>query len=149
MPDADEVSRRMATQSTRNNSGAISSSSSSTSATFRVVASAVTEPTLNMPTTLAQLTKMIASAVATTLTNQQPVKRDLYNFANSGSISNTSVGTEFQNPYGGHIIRRIIHKVPAIYIRKHHQLPMRLSSGVACRTLTLIILSGRPQSSSF
>ena len=44
-----------------------------------MVASTVTEPTLNMPTTPAQLTEMIASAVATALTNQQPVNPDLFN----------------------------------------------------------------------
>ena len=69
MSDADKELRRMATQSGRNNSGAVSSSSSTALTTLRVVASTVTEPTLNMPTTPAQLTEMIASAVATALTN--------------------------------------------------------------------------------
>ena len=73
MSDADEESRRVATGSARNNS--FSSSSSST--ILRVVASTVTEPTVNMPTTPAQLREMIASAVATALTNQQPLNRDL------------------------------------------------------------------------
>ena len=120
MSDDDEESRRMATRSGRNNSGAVSSSSSSAPTALRVVASTVTEPTLNMPTMPAQLTEMIASAVATALTNQQPVNRDLFNTAASGSISNASIG-------------------------KHHQLPTRLSSGVAYQTLTRIIISGRPQ----
>ena len=71
----------------------------------------VTEPTLNMPTTPAQLTEMIASAIATALTNQQPVNRDLFNSANSGSISNASIGPEIEN-IGGHIIRPIISEVP-------------------------------------
>ena len=87
MSDADEKSRRMATQSRRNNSGAVSSSSSTAPTILRVVASTVTEPTLNIPTTPAQLTEIIASAVATAMTNQQPVNRDLLNSANSGSIS--------------------------------------------------------------
>ena len=102
MSDADEESRRMATRSGRNNSGALSSSSSTATTTLRVVASTVTEPTLNMPTTPAQLTEMIASAVATALTNQQPVNRDLFNTTASGSISNASIGTQIGNP-GGHI----------------------------------------------
>ena len=68
----------------KNNSGAASSSSSSTSTALRMVASTVTEPTLNMPTTPVQLEEKIASAVATALTNQQPVNRDLFNSANSG-----------------------------------------------------------------
>ena len=72
-----------------------------------MVASTVTEPTLNMPTTPAQLTEMIASAVATALTNQQPVKRDLFN-----SSINASIGPEIKN-IGGHIIRPIINEVPA------------------------------------
>ena len=55
MSDADEESRWIATRSTWNNSGAASSSSSSTSTTLSVVASTVTEPTLNLPTTPAQL----------------------------------------------------------------------------------------------
>ena len=76
MSDADEESRRMATRSGRNSSGASSSSSSTAPTTLRVVASTVTEPTLKMPTTPAQLTEMIASAVATALTNQQSVNRD-------------------------------------------------------------------------
>ena len=112
MSDADEESRRMATQSCRNNSGAVSSSFSTAPTALCVVASTVTEPTLNMPTTPAQLTEMIASAVATALTNQQPVNRDLFNLANSGSISNASIGPEIEN-IGGHIIRPIIYEVPA------------------------------------
>ena len=108
MSDADEESRRMATLSGWNNSGALSSSSLSAPIALRVVASTVTEPTLNMPTTPAQLTEMIASA----LTNQQPVNRDLFNSANSGSISNASIGPEIEN-IGGHIIRPIINEVPA------------------------------------
>ena len=72
-----------------------------------MVASTVTEPTLNMPTTPAQLTEMIASAVATALTNQQPVNRDLFN-----SNINASIGPEIEN-IGGHIIRPIINEVPA------------------------------------
>ena len=64
-----------------------------------------------MPTTPAQLTEMIASALATALTNQQPVNRDLFNTATSGSISNASIGPEIEN-LGGHIIRSIIHEVP-------------------------------------
>ena len=99
-----------------------------------------------MPTALAQLTEMIASAAATALMNQQPVNRDLCNTAASGSISNASIGTENEN-LGGHIIRPIINEVPA-YLHSH-QLPMRLSSGVACRTLTPIILSGKPRFLSF
>ena len=73
MSDADEESPWMATRSARSNSGASSSSSSTAPTALRVVASAVTEPTLNMPTTPAQLREMIASAVATALTNQQPL----------------------------------------------------------------------------
>ena len=76
----------MATRSGRNNSGASSSSSSTAPTTLRVVASTVTEPTLNMPTTPAQLTEMIASAVATALTNQQPVNRDLFNTNRKAAI---------------------------------------------------------------
>ena len=117
MSDADEESRRMATRSGRNNSGASSSSSSTAPTTLRVVASTVTEPTLNMPTTPAQLTEMIASAVATALKNQQPVNRDLFNLANSGLISNASVGPEIEN-IGGHIIRPIINEVPANLYRQ-------------------------------
>ena len=117
MSDADEESRRIATRSGRNNSGAVSSSSSSTSTTLRVVASTVTEPTLNMPTTPAQLTEMIASAVATALTNQQPVNRDLFNSANSGSNSNASIGLKTDN-IGGHIIRPVIHEVPVNLYRR-------------------------------
>ena len=105
MSDADEESRRMATRSGRNNSGASSSSSSTAPTTLRVVASSASEPTLNMPTTPAQLTEMIASAVATALTNEQPVNRDLFKTAASGSISNASIG--------GHIFRPIINEVPA------------------------------------
>ena len=117
MSDTDEESRRMSTRSGRNNSGAVSSSSSSAPTTLRVVASTVTEPTLNMPTTPAQLTEMIASAVATALTNQQPVNRDLFNSADSGSISNASIGPEIEN-IGGHIIRPIIRGVPANLYRQ-------------------------------
>ena len=76
-----------------------------------MVASTVTEPTLNMSTTPAQLTEMIASALATALTNQQPVNRDFFNTTTSGSISNASIGPEIEN-LGGHIIRSIIHEVP-------------------------------------
>ena len=112
MSDADEESHRMAIRNTRNNSGAVSSSSPSTSTTLRVVASTVTEPTLNMPTTPAQLTEMIGSAIATALTNHQPVNRDLFNSSNTKSSSNASVGTEIEN-LGGHIIRPIINAVPA------------------------------------
>ena len=117
MSDADEESRRMATRSGRNNSGAVSSSSSSAPTTLRVVASTVTEPTLNMPTTPAQLTEMIASAVATALTNQQPVNRDLFNSANSGSSINAYNGPEIEN-IGGHTIRPIIDEVPANFYRQ-------------------------------
>ena len=110
MSDADEKSRRVATRSSRNNSGAVSSSSLSAPATLRVVASTVTEPTLNMSTTPAQLTEMIASAVATALMNQQPVNRDLFNAAASGSSIYASIGTE--NEYlRGHNIRPIIIEV--------------------------------------
>ena len=93
MSDADEESHRMATRSSRNNSGAVSFYSSSAPTTLRVVASTVTEPTLNMPTTPAQLTELIASAIATALTNQQPVNRDLFNAAASGSSINPSIGS--------------------------------------------------------
>ena len=118
MSDADEESRRMATRSGRNNSGAVSSSSSSSSTSLRVVASTVTEPTLNMPTTPAQLTEMIASAVATALTHQQPINRDQFNTAaNSGSISNASIGMENEN-LGGHIFRPIINEVTANLYRQ-------------------------------
>ena len=112
MSDADEESRRMVTRSSRNSSGALSSSSSTAPTTLRVVASTVTEPTLNMPTTPVQLTEMIASAVATALTNQQPVNRDSFNTAASGSISNASIGTRNEN-LGGHIFRPTINEVPA------------------------------------
>ena len=117
MSDADEESHRMATRSGWNSSGAVSSSSSTAPTTLRVVASTVTEPTLNMPTTPAQLTEMIASAVATALANQQPVNRDLFNSANSGLISNASIGPEIEN-IGGHIIRPIISEVPANLYRQ-------------------------------
>ena len=117
MSDADEKSRRMATRSGRNNSGAVSSSSSSAPTTLRVVASTVTEPTLNMPTTPAQLAEMIASAVATALMNQQPVNRDLFNSDNSGSSINASIGPEIEN-IGGHIIRPITNEVPANLYRQ-------------------------------
>ena len=70
-----------------------------------------------MPTTPAQLTEMIASSVATALTNQQPVNRDLFNSAKSGSISNASIGPEIENN-GGHIIRPIIHEVPVNLYRQ-------------------------------
>ena len=60
---------------------------------------------------------MIASAVATALTNQQPVNRDLFNNAASGSISNASLGSEIEN-IGGHIIRLIINEVPANLYRQ-------------------------------
>ena len=112
MLDADEESRRMATRSGRNNLGAVSSSFSTAPTTLSVIASTVTEPTLNMPTTPAQITEMIASAVATALTHQQPVNRDLFNTAASGSISNASIGTQNEN-LGGHIFRPIINEVPA------------------------------------
>ena len=65
-----------------------------------------------MPTTPAQLTEMIASAVATALTNQQPVNRDLFNAAASGLSINASIGAENEN-LGGHIIGPIINEVPA------------------------------------
>ena len=55
-----------------------------------------------MPTTPAQLTEMIVSAVATALTNQQPINRDPFNAAASGSISNVSIGTQNEN-IGSHI----------------------------------------------
>ena len=71
-----------------------------------------------MPTTPAQLTEMIASAVATALTNQHPVNRDLFNSAaNSGLGSNASVGTKFEN-LGGQLIRPIINEVPASLYRQ-------------------------------
>ena len=70
-----------------------------------------------MPTTPAQLIEMIASAVATALTNQQPVNRDLFNSTNSGSISNASIGPEIEN-IGDHIIRPIINEVPANLYRQ-------------------------------
>ena len=112
MSDADEESRRMVTRSSRNNSGALSSSSSTAPTTLRVVANTVTEPTLNMPTTPVQLTEMIASAIATASTNQQPVNRDLFSTAASGSISNASIGTQNEN-LGGHIFKPTINEVPA------------------------------------
>ena len=144
MSDADEESRRMATRSGRNNSGAVSSSSSSAPTTLRVIASTVTDPTLNMLTTAAQLTEMIASAVATALTNQQPVNRDLFNTAASGSISNASIGTQNEN-LRGHIFRPTINEVPANLYRQTSSIANWLSSGVACPIPTRIILSGRPQ----
>ena len=70
-----------------------------------------------MPTTSAQLTEMIVLAVATALTNQQPVNRDIFNSANSRSISNASIGPAIEN-IGGHIIRPIINKVPANLYRQ-------------------------------
>ena len=144
MSDADEESRRMATRSGRNNSGASSSSSSTAPTTLTVIASTVAEPTLNMPTTPAQLPEMIASAVATALTNQQPVNRDLFNTAASGSISNAFIGPEIEISVVTLLDQQLM-KFLRIYIGKHHQLPTRLSSGVACQTLTQIIISGRPQ----
>ena len=117
MSNADEKSRRMATRGSRNNLGAVSSSSSSTSTTLRVVVSTAIEPNLNMPTTPAQLTEMIASAVATALTNQHSLKRDLFNSANSGSISDASIGPEIENIIG-HVIRPIIHEVPVNLYRQ-------------------------------
>ena len=117
MSDADEESRRMATRSGRNKSGASSTSSSTAPTTLRMVASTVTEPTLNMPITPAQFTEMIASAVTTALTNQQPVNRDLFNSANSGSISNASIGPEIEN-IGGHFYRPTIDEVPANLYRQ-------------------------------
>ena len=117
MSNADEESRRMATLSTRNNLGAASSSSSSTSTALRVVASTLTEPTLNMPTTPAQLTEMIASAVATALTSQQPLNRDLFNSSNSGSSSIASIGTEIEILEGPNI-RPVIQEVPTNLYRQ-------------------------------
>ena len=60
---------------------------------------------------------MIASAVATALTNQQPVNSDLFNTAASGSISNASIGTQNEN-LGGHIFRATINEVPANLYRQ-------------------------------
>ena len=60
---------------------------------------------------------MIASAVATALTNKQPVNRDLFNTAASGSIINASIGTQNGNP-GGHIYRPTINEVPANLYRQ-------------------------------
>ena len=141
MSDAGEESRRMATRSSRNSSGAVSSSSSSVSTTLRVLASTVTQPTLNIPTAPAQLTEMIAFAVATALTNQQPVNRDLFNAAASGSSINASIGTENEN-LEGHNIRPIINEVPA---NLYGQTSSIINEALACWTLTPIILSGRPQ----
>ena len=107
----------MATRSGRNNSGALSSSFSTAPTTLRVVASTVTVPTLNMPTTPAQLREMIASAVATALTNQQPVNRDLFNATVSGLSINASIGTENEN-LGGSIMRPTIQEVPANLYRQ-------------------------------
>ena len=70
-----------------------------------------------MPTTPAQLTEMIASAVATALTNQQPVNRDLFNTSASGSISNAFIGTQNEN-LGGHIFRPTINEVPTNLYRQ-------------------------------
>ena len=70
-----------------------------------------------MPTTPAQLTEMIASAVATALTNQQPVNRDLFNTAARGSISNASIWTQNEN-LEGHIFRPTINEVPANLYRQ-------------------------------
>ena len=64
-----------------------------------------------------RLTEMIASAVATALTNQQPLNRDLFNTAASGSTSNASIGTQNGNP-GGHIYRPTIDEVPANLYRQ-------------------------------
>ena len=60
---------------------------------------------------------MIASAVATALTNQQSVNRDLFNSAASGSISNASIVREIEN-LGGPIIRPVIQEVPANLYRQ-------------------------------
>ena len=120
MSDTDKESRRMATRSGRSNSGALSFSYSSAPTSLRVVASTVTEPTLNMPTTPAQLTEMIASAAATALTNQQPVNRDLFNTAASGSISNASIGTQNEN-LGGHIFRPTINELNIINYQRGSQ----------------------------
>ena len=117
MSDADEELRRMATRSTRNDSGAVSSSSWSAPTLLRVVASILTGPTLNMPTTLAQLTVIIASAVAKALTNQQPINRDPFNAAASKSSINVSIRTENEN-LGGHYIRPIIDEVPVNLYRQ-------------------------------
>ena len=70
-----------------------------------------------MPTTPAQLTEIIASAVATALANQQPVNRDLFKTAASESSINASIGTENEN-LGGHNIRPIINEVPANLYRQ-------------------------------
>ena len=143
MPDADEESRRMATRSGRNNSGASSSSSSTAPTILRVVASTVTEPTLNMPTTPAQLTEMIASAVATALTvnlsigiysTPQPVDRSaMHPLAHKMEILEVI------------FLDQQLMKFLLIYTGKHQQLQMRLSSGVGYQILTRIIISGRPQ----
>ena len=92
-----------------------------------------------MPTTPAQLTEIIASAVATALTNQQPVNRDLFNTAASGSISNTSMGRKMKILEVIFLDQQLM-KFLQIYRGKHHQLPTRLSSGVACQTPTQIII---------
>ena len=139
MSDADEESLRMATRSGWNNSGALSSSSSTALTTLRVVASTVTEPTLNMPTTPAQLTEMIASAVATALTNQQPVNWDLFNTAAMHPLAHKMEILEVT------FIDQQLMKFLLIYTGKHQQLQMRLPSGVRYQTLTRIIPSGRPQ----
>ena len=154
MSDTDEESRRMATRSSRNYSGVVSSSSSSGPTTLRVVASTVTEPTLNMPTTPAQLTEMIASAVATALTNQQPVNRDLFNAAASGSSSNASIGTENEN-LGGHNIRPTINEVPVNLYRqtssitnealKRSRLTDTNTDNTKRKAATLIILKSEDQ----
>ena len=70
-----------------------------------------------MPTTLAQLTVIIASAVAKALTNQQPINRDPFNAAASKSSINVSIGTENEN-LGGHYIRPIIDEVPVNLYRQ-------------------------------
>ena len=70
-----------------------------------------------MPTTPAQLREMIASAVATALTNQQPVNRDLFNATVSGLSINASIGTENEN-LGGFIMRPTIQEVPANLYRQ-------------------------------
>ena len=82
-----------------------------------MVASTVTELTLDMPTTPAQLRELIASAVAIALTNQRPLNQDLFNATNSESSSIASIGTENEN-LGGPIIRPAIYEVPASLYRQ-------------------------------
>ena len=144
MSHDDEESRRMATRSGRNNSGASSSSSSSAPTALRVVASTVTEPTLNMPTTPVQLTEMIASAVrqhwrinnlSTEIhSTPQPVDRSAMHLLGRKMKILEVIFLDQQ-----------LMKFLRIYTGKHHQLPTRLSSGVACQTPTRVIISGRPQ----